>query len=160
LKLAFDRPANVASATLICPMGLGPEISMDFIDGFIEASRGKKLEPFLRMLVANPDLVTRDMIDDVLKFKRLDGVDAALRRMRDALFPGGQQALDLRGALAGLKVPVQVIAGAQDRIIPAAHAKGLPANIGVYVIENAGHMPHMEAASEVNRLIADFTGKA
>jgi hypothetical protein len=31
---------------------------MDYINGFIEASRGKKLEPVLQMLVANPALVT------------------------------------------------------------------------------------------------------
>ena len=60
---------------------------MEYINGFIETSRGKKLEPILQMLVANPALVTRDMIEDVLKFKRIDGVDAALKKMRDAHLP-------------------------------------------------------------------------
>ena len=27
------------------------------------------------MLVADPDMVSREMVEDVLKFKRLDGVD-------------------------------------------------------------------------------------
>lgn len=156
LQLAVKQPAKVASVTGICPAGLGPDISMDYINGFIEASRGKKLEPVLQMLVANPALVTRDMIEDVLKFKRLDGVDAALKKMRDALFPGGKQAGSLRDGLTGLKVPVQVVSGAKDRIIPAAHAKGLPANVKVHVIDNAGHLPHMEASSDVNRLIAEI----
>jgi pyruvate dehydrogenase E2 component (dihydrolipoamide acetyltransferase) len=158
LLLAITQPAKVASATLICPAGLGSEIAIDFINGFIEASRGKKLEPVLQMLVANPALVTREMIEDVLKFKRLDGVDAALKKMRDALFPGGKQAVLLRDGLAGLKVPVQVIVGAKDRIIPAAHAEGLPGNVKVTVLDDAGHMPHMEAASEVNRLIGEIVG--
>jgi pyruvate dehydrogenase E2 component (dihydrolipoamide acetyltransferase) len=158
LQLAGAQPRVVASVTGIAPAGLGPDIAMDYINGFIEASRGKKLEPVLQMLVANPALVTRDMIEDVLKFKRLDGVDAALKKMRDAMFPGGRQAVSLRDGLAKLSSPVQVVVGAKDRIIPAAHAQGLPANVRVHVIESAGHMPHMEAASEVNRLIAQIVG--
>jgi pyruvate dehydrogenase E2 component (dihydrolipoamide acetyltransferase) len=159
LQLASTQPSKVASVTAICPAGLGPEVAMDYINGFIEASRGKKLEPVLQMLVANPALVTRDMIEDVLKFKRIDGVDAALKKIRDALFPGGRQAVSLRDSLAKLSQPVQVIVGAKDRILPsAAHAKGLPGNVKVHVFENAGHMPHMEASSDVNRLIAEIVG--
>jgi pyruvate dehydrogenase E2 component (dihydrolipoamide acetyltransferase) len=158
LQIASTQPSKVASATLICPAGLGPDIAIDYINGFIEASRGKKLEPVLQMLVANPALVTRDMIEDVLKFKRLDGVDAALKKMRDALFPGGRQADSLRESLAKLSQPVQVIVGAKDRVIPPSHAQGLPGNVKVHVVANAGHMPHMEAASEVNRLIDELVG--
>jgi pyruvate dehydrogenase E2 component (dihydrolipoamide acetyltransferase) len=158
LKLAATQPSKVASATLICPAGLGPEVSMEYINGFIETSRGKKLEPILQMLVADPGLVTRDMIEDVLKFKRLDGVDAALRKMRDAMFPGGRQGVLLRDDVGKTKAPLQVIVGAKDRIVPAAHAKGLPGNVKVHVFDEAGHMPHMEAASEVNRLIGEIAG--
>jgi pimeloyl-ACP methyl ester carboxylesterase len=32
----------------------------------------------------------------------------------------------------------------------------LPGNVKVHSIANAGHMPHMEAASDVNRLIAEI----
>jgi pyruvate dehydrogenase E2 component (dihydrolipoamide acetyltransferase) len=53
-----------------------------------------------------------------------------------------------------------VIWGAQDQIIPARHAQGLPGEIRVHVIEGKGHMVHMEAASEVNRLLNDFFGGA
>jgi pyruvate dehydrogenase E2 component (dihydrolipoamide acetyltransferase) len=156
LQLAATHPAKVASATLICPAGLGPDVSMEYINGFIEASRGKKLEPILQMLVANPDLVTRDMIEDVLKFKRIDGVDAALKKMRDGLFPGGKQGTLLRDAIGQVKAPLQVISGAKDRVLPAAHAKGLPGSVKVHSFDNAGHMPHMEAASDVNKLIAEI----
>ncbi len=156
LQLAATQPDKVASATLISPAGLGPDISVEYINGFIEVSRGKKLEPVLQMLVANPALVTRDMIEDVLKFKRIDGVDAALKKMRDAMFPGGKQGAILRDVLGKVKAPIQVISGAQDRIIPAAHAQGLPGNVKVHSLANAGHMPHMEAASDVNRLIAEI----
>jgi len=154
LELALRHPEKIASATVICPAGLGSDISMEYINGFIEANRRKKMEPVLRMLVANPDLVTGEMIEDVLKYKRLDGVDAALKKMREALFPGGKQALVLKDQLvAGADRPIQVIWGRQDRVVPSAHADDLPGAVQVSVFDDAGHLAHMEKAGEVNALI-------
>ena len=161
LSLALDAPDKVASATLVCPAGLGAEIGMAYIDGFIAASRGKKLEPVLQMLVANPDLVTREMIEDILKYKRLDGVDAALKQMRAGMFPGGRQGLVLRERLAaGTSVPIQVIWGRQDQVVPPAHGEGLPAAVKVSLLEGAGHLAHMEKAHEVNALIEELVAAA
>jgi pyruvate dehydrogenase E2 component (dihydrolipoamide acetyltransferase) len=110
------------------------------------------------MLVADPAMVSREMIEDVLKFKRLDGVDAALNRIVADTFAGGQQALQLTNRLAEITVPVQVIWGRHDRILPVAHSEGLPSNIRVHVFDDAGHMAHMEKAAEANDLIRSFIG--
>lgn len=158
LLLATKHPKRIASATLIATAGLGPEINMDYINGFIEEKRAKKLRPVMELLVANPEMISKDMVEDVLKFKRLDGVDQALKTIRDAAMPGGRQAGDLRGALGDLKVPVQVIAGKADKIIPPAHTEGLPKNVKVTVFDGAGHMPHMEKSAEVNALIRSLAG--
>ena len=48
---------------------------------------------------------------------------------------------------------MQVIWGRQDRIIPASHAEGLPAQAKISVLDDAGHLAHMEKAGEVNALI-------
>jgi pyruvate dehydrogenase E2 component (dihydrolipoamide acetyltransferase) len=159
LDLALNHPGRVASATLICTAGLGPDINMDYIDGFIQAKRRKQLQPLLEMLVADPAMISREMIEDVLKFKRLDGVETALNRIVGDSLAGGRQALDLTGRLGELSVPAQVIWGRQDRIIPARHAEGLPGSIRVHVLEGAGHMVHMEKATEVNQLIADLVDR-
>jgi pyruvate dehydrogenase E2 component (dihydrolipoamide acetyltransferase) len=156
LDLALDHPDRVASVTAICSASLGPEINMAYIDGFMAAKRRKQLQPVLEMLVADPAMVSREMIEDVLKFKRLDGVETALNRIIEGTFAGGRQALQLTGRLGELTVPVQVIWGAQDRIIPASHSERLPANIHVHVLNQAGHMVHMEKAAEVNELIERF----
>ena len=153
LDLALNHPDLVASVTALAPAGLGPEISMDYIDGFIAASRGRKLKGVLEMLVHDPELVTSDMVEDVLKYKRLDGVDAALNKVAGATFAGGQQALRLNDRLGELEVPVQVVWGCEDRIVPAAHGKGLPAGIKVTVLDHAGHLVHMEKVAEVNALV-------
>lgn len=154
LQIALDHPARVASVTGIASAGLGPEINMGYIEGFIASSGRKEIKPHLETLFADPSLVTRDLVNDILKFKRLDGVEAALRAIATAAFAGGRQATVLRDRLGALKVPAQFIVGARDRILPPDQARGLPAAIAVHVLPDAGHMPHMEAAGEVNRLIA------
>lgn len=156
LGLAHAHPDRVASLTLIAPVGLGPEINMAFIDGFIRADKRKEAKEALELLVADPGAVSRTMVDEVLKYKRLDGVAAALRTIAAATFPGGRQIENLRHALATATLPRQVIWGSADRIIPVAHADGLPAAVAVHQLDGAGHLPQMEKSGEVNRLIADL----
>ncbi len=158
LDFALAHPERTLSLVLIASTGLGPEINSDYIEGFVTASKRRDLKPHLEKLYADPKLVTRQLIDDVLKYKRLDGVDLALRTIADQFFPGGRQALVLRDRLRELSVPTLVLWGAEDRIVPVSHAEGLPANIETKIIPGAGHMVQMEAAAEVNRAITSFWG--
>jgi pyruvate dehydrogenase E2 component (dihydrolipoamide acetyltransferase) len=153
LALGLDEPGRVASLTLVASAGLGPEINMEYIEGFIGSTGRRDIKPHLEKLFADPSLVNRDMIDDILKFKRLDGVEAALRAIAGAAFAGGRQATVLRDRLGEVKVPVQAIVGAKDQIVPPAHAEGLPGSVRVHKLEDAGHMPHLEKAGDANRII-------
>jgi pyruvate dehydrogenase E2 component (dihydrolipoamide acetyltransferase) len=156
ILLAGRRPERVASLTLIAASGLGPEINSAFIDGFGRAQRRREAQEVLALLVHDPALVGRAMVEDVLRYKRLDGVAAALDTVARAWFPDGRQALDLRPALGALALPIQMIWGRDDRIIPPAHAEALAGRLPVYILDDAGHLPHMEKAGEVNRLIGRF----
>ncbi len=156
LRLAAEEPHLVASLTLVNSVGLGPEINDDYITGFVEARNRRELKGVLQLLFADQSLVTRQLVDDVLKYKRKDGVDEALRALARDLFPGGRQSVDLRPELDRVQAPVLVVWGAQDRVIPAAHAEGLGDRVRVEVLQGQGHSPHMEAANELNRLLADF----
>lgn len=153
LEFALAHPGRVASLTLIAPAGLGSEINGGYIDGFIEATGRRDIKPHLEQLFANAELVSRQMINDILAYKRLDGVDAALRAIRDKVFPGGRQATVLRDRLGSIATPVQVIWGENDAVVPAKQAQGLPASVKVNVLKGSGHMPQMEAAADVNKLI-------
>ena len=158
LDLALAEPGRVRTLTLIAAAALGPEINMDFIEGFVAARRRKELKPVLALLVHDPAAIGREMVEEVLRYKRLDGVAAALEAIAGAAFAGGLQALRLEHRVAGLEAPVEVIWGRDDRILPAAHAEALAATIPVHLLEGAGHMVHMEKAAEVNALIAALVG--
>jgi pyruvate dehydrogenase E2 component (dihydrolipoamide acetyltransferase) len=146
----------VASLTLIAPAGLGEDINPDYIDGFVTAERRRELKGVLKLLFADQSHVSRALVDDVLRYKRLDGVDAALRQVSAAMYPSGHQTTVLAGDLDRLTVPVLAVWGSQDRVLPVAQAEPLRARGRVELLADIGHSPHMEAANEVNRLLGGF----
>ena len=152
-SLALRRPERAATLSLIASTGLGPEINTAFIDGFVRAARRREAAEVLNLLVHDPALVSRAMVEDVLRYKRLDGVAAALAKIAEAWFAGGRQSLDLTAQIAALELPVQIIWGREDRIIPVSHADALAARLPVHIVEQAGHLPHMEKSSEVSRVL-------
>jgi pyruvate dehydrogenase E2 component (dihydrolipoamide acetyltransferase) len=156
LAYALEQPDRVASLTLIAPAGLGEDINPDYIDGFVSAERRRELKGVLELLFADPSHVSRTLVDDVLRYKRLDGVDAALRQVSAAMYPSGRQTTVLAGDLDRLTVPVLAVWGERDQVLPAAQAEPLRARCSVEVLPDTGHSPHMEAANEVNRLLGGF----
>jgi pyruvate dehydrogenase E2 component (dihydrolipoamide acetyltransferase) len=156
-ELALAEPGRVLSLALVAPAGFGDEIDREYVDGFVAATGRRDLKPVLQRLFADPGLVNRQMVDDVLKYKRIDGVQEALETLRASLFPDGRQARLLAGELEdGYPGPVLVIWGERDAIIPPAHAEAAPARAEMRVLDGVGHSPHMEAAGEVNRLLEGF----
>jgi len=156
LEFALANPGRARSLVLIASAGLGPEIDGDYIEGFITARRRREVQPHIEKLFANPKLITPQLIEDILKYKRLDGVELALRSIAAQFCPGGRQSVVLRDTLAQLPIPVLVIWGLEDRILPPSHAQGLPENIRAEILPGSGHMVQMESAATVNRLIGLF----
>jgi pyruvate dehydrogenase E2 component (dihydrolipoamide acetyltransferase) len=159
-SLALSAPERVGSLALVASAGLGDEINREYIEGFIAAERRRELKPVLELLFADPGLVTRQLVDDVLKYKRIDGVDEALRAIASGAFGEGGQRVVIADHLAELDVPVLVVWGREDRIIPAAYAERAPEGAQVHVLDGQGHSPHMEAAGDFNRIMERFLATA
>lgn len=147
LALASAEPDLVASLTLLAPMGLGRAINAEYLASFVAAKKKRDLESTLQMLFADESLVTRSLVDDVLKFKRLDGVDEALETIQAAILDGGQQGVVFD--LGQVRSPITLIAGEADRIIPPDDV----AARGGTLLKNVGHMPQAEAFSEVSAAV-------
>ncbi|MBL8582462.1 MAG: acetoin dehydrogenase dihydrolipoyllysine-residue acetyltransferase subunit [Rhizobiaceae bacterium] len=148
--------ASAASLTLIAPVGISADVSADFLDGFLREQRSRKLRPYLEMLSADPSMISVEMVEDVLKAKRVDGAQAALTAIREANLPGGRQSVDIRDIIAAAAYPVQVILGDRDQILPSNGTADLPPSVKRTVIAGSGHVPYLEKANEVNALIQEM----
>jgi pyruvate dehydrogenase E2 component (dihydrolipoamide acetyltransferase) len=154
MKIAEMHPHKVSSLALIAPSGLGEQINAAYIHDFIEGKSRRELKNTLSMLFADKSLVTREMVDNALKYKRIDGVTETLRQIADEVFPQGRQKDSFRKLLDSLSpMPITVIWGEQDEITDPAQLAGLHDRIGTHLIAGVGHMPHMESASKVNDLL-------
>jgi len=150
------HPRRISSLTLIAPSGFGSDINVGYLRGFADARTRRELKPLIGQLFADDNLVTRQVIDDLLAYKRLDGVDAALHTLLGTLLDGDKQRTDSIAALAAIggAVPVTVVWGNADRIIPSAQAKTVTGAV-CHLLDDAGHMPHMERAAEVQAAIEE-----
>jgi pyruvate dehydrogenase E2 component (dihydrolipoamide acetyltransferase) len=161
LEAAARDPKRIASLTLIAPTGFGPGINAGYLRGFADARTRRELKPVVGQIFADEGLVTRQVVDDLLAYKRLDGADEALHVLLGTLLDGDAQRLDSAGALAAISetVPVTVVWGTVDRIIPAAHAESVT-GAERRLIDGAGHMPHMERPSETMAAIEETIARA
>jgi pyruvate dehydrogenase E2 component (dihydrolipoyllysine-residue acetyltransferase) len=166
LAAAARNPGRIASLTLIAPAGFGTEINVGYLRGFADAQSRRELKPVVAQLFADEHLVTRQLVDDVLAYKRLDGVDEALHTLLGVLLDGDVQGVNSAALLtaaggtgAGGAVPVTVVWGRDDRVIPAAQAEAVT-GADRHLIDGAGHMPHMERPAEVQAAIEQTIARA
>ncbi len=157
-QMALLAPERISRLALVSPCGLAEDINMAYVNGFIEAESRRDLKPVLGLLLADPDAVSRSMVDDTLKYKRLDGVREALGTLRDQLFADGrQQALPVR-QLDPARHPLLLLWGEADQVIPATQAAAAPAGSQIHRFAASGHMCHMDQAAQVNPLLLAFFG--
>jgi len=161
VAVAARDPGRVSSLTLIAPCGFGPEINAGYLRGFADAQTRRELRPVVGQIFADESLVTRQLVDDLLAYKRLDGVDAALHALVGTLLDGDTQRIDSVAAVAAIggAVPVTVVWGSADGIMPPAQAESV-AGADRHLLGDAGHMPHMERPAEVQAAIEEAIAKA
>ena len=149
LNLAIESPERVASLVTIAAAGFGSPVNDVFIKGMLSAKRARDFKPFAEMLVANPNLVGREMLDDLAKVKRLDGAEASLTKIADATLHD-----PLNARLAWQvpdTIPALAIIGEHDQIVPPP-TEALPAHFSQQRFD-VGHMAQMEAAGDVAEAI-------
>ena len=154
LRLATQADIQARSLCLVAPAGFGGGVNQDFLTAFTEADRRRPMKAALQMLVADPDAVSSEMIERTLSFKRIDGVPDALAAIVALSLSETAISDGVAENLGQLTCPMLVIWGAQDRILSPDGTKTAPDGATVILVENAGHMPQMEAAASVNKAIA------
>lgn len=151
-RAARVSPDRVASLTLVAPAGFGADVDAEYLRGFAEATSRRELKPLLRRLFADPAQVNRQLVDDLLRYKRIDGVPACLNTLLGTMLDGDAQRIDTPALLAGLSVPVAAVWGRSDRILPP------PADLpgaSLRLVDDAGHLVHLEAPGAVRETIEE-----
>lgn len=153
--IALRAPERIASLTLVAPGGFGPEIAHRTLRAFAAARREAEIEPLLDQFFGFDRPPPRRMAAQIALARDEPGRCEALAVVADAILDGTRQKTVDRAALGDLPVPVKVIWGLQDRILPCRQADGLAGTIAVHRFEGVGHMPHLEAHQAVARLIGE-----
>ena len=154
LSLAHQRPALVGRATLIACAGLGSDLDHDFLDSLGLASNLDQSRVAAAKLFAQTGPLIEPMARALTLRQSAPENRAAIRALLDANRADLSESLVQRDWAPG--VPVQLIWGADDRIVPPPPANLIPAGIPFHLLPGTGHMPHVEAASRVNALIRSF----
>ena len=155
LKCAIDYSDLVESLTLISPIGLGKEIESSYLEGFISADSRRELKTELEKLYFDSSIITRDLVNEVLKIKRIDGSTNSLELIKNEIVNNGNQKNNFIKDINSLTMAVLVIWGNEDKIIPKEHTNNIYQKISVKIIEECGHMAHIEKARDVNQLIKE-----
>ena len=107
----------------------------------------------IEKLYFNSDIITRDMLNEVLKFLRIDNVQTTLAKIQNEIIINGEQKNNLINEINSIKIPVFVVWGKEDQIIPSNHHKVLYDIIKIIIEKDCGHMAHIEKPSVVNDAI-------
>lgn len=114
----------------------------------------KNGDDFIRSAWHDPSKITQETWDGYRKPLRVENWDRALWELTIA-----SEASDLAERLDELTLPVLVITGDDDRIVPTEQslrlADELP-NAILYVVAACGHLPHEEKPEEFMQVIASF----
>ena len=151
LRLAQAGAARLQGLTLIAPAGLGSEIDQSFIDGMLNASQPLLLRRELAKLTRRPQPFGDTWLTGL--HTDLQRRSSALQALTSQLALRGIQQIDLAAALDALTLPVAVLWGRHDRIIPWQQALDLPPQVALHLFSESGHMPQAEQTCVVSRLL-------
>ncbi len=156
--VALERPDLVASLTLLAPGGFGEEINAPLLRRFAAADDRDTLEPLLEQFYGWDNPVPDEELVRILADRQRPGATAKLVQIAGIITEGGSQGLLPKQALAARGIPIKVIWGTRDRVVPTRQAHKLPGEIATHVFEGVGHMPHEEVPEAVVRLIRENVG--
>lgn len=173
MQFAYQYPERTERVCLVSTGGLGPEVTplIRFLTvpgsgAVIGAATIRPLRPIVsRSLHALSRIglpLTRDLdeVSDIYVNLADPDMRRAVRRVTSHVLNWRGQYVTMtdRAYLARL-MPMLVIWGKQDAVIPVSHAgtaRSYAANAEVYVLDKSGHFPHKDHPEEFCRLVTEF----
>jgi pimeloyl-ACP methyl ester carboxylesterase len=155
--IALRAPERIASMTLLAPGGFGPEINHKLLRRYAVATSPDEMEMLLEQFFGWEFKLPRLLARTAAESRARPGATATLAAIADEIIDGTTQKTLPRAELAALPMPIKVVWGTQDRVLPTRQAHKLPGTVATHIFERVGHMPHLEIPQEVTRLILQNT---
>lgn len=154
---ALMQPQRAASLTLLAPGGFGREVNHRLLRRYAAATEEAELALLLEQFFGWDTPVPAGLAASQARERRQPGAAAALQGIVETFFEGDSQKTLAVADLGRMCVPMKVLWGTQDRVLPTRQAHKLPGRIAVHIFEGAGHMLPQEIAAEAADLILENT---
>lgn len=158
--IAMRSPAAVASLTLLAPGGFGPEINAPLLRRYAAATNADALRATMDEKAGPSFSIPTKYVAGLAAVRTIPGQREKLEEIHAIITKDGRQGEIPRVALAGLKMPVSLVWGTADPVLPFSQTKDLPPLFRLQAIEGAGHMLLIEAEQTVVRTIRQACARA
>ena len=153
--LALKAPERVASMTLLAPGGFGTEINHALLRHFASAREASVIHLLFEQFFG-PDFVLPPLVvRQAAEWRAHPGVVEPLVEIVKSLLDGPRQQVLPLEDIAALGIPVRLVWGTSDKVLPVTQARDVPGVFGVHVFDRMGHMPHLERTEAVARIIGE-----
>lgn len=158
ILVAAARPDLVRGLVLIAPAGLGSGVDAAFLDAYPRLAEPAEAQALLHRLVSRPRLINKQMIAHVLAQLGQPGRRAALTTVAAMIAADAASVRAATDTIAASDVPRLTIWGSHDGINPMDEAALARFGGLSRIVASAGHLPHVEGATEVNGWLMSFLG--
>ena len=171
LKTAIDFPNMVDNLILVDAAGLGKNVtwlirvlSIPVIGEILENPSLRRTRAYLKSVFYNQKLVQNGILNEIHRTRNSPGAkEATLKMIRGTLgLRGIHDEWIMTEHMKNLDIPVLIIWGAKDMIIPVQNAYNAvyeSPSIKLCVFDRCGHWPQMEKSTEFNKLVISFLNK-
>lgn len=153
--IAAGAPERVASLTALAPGGFGETIDATHLRRYATADTEEKLAAGLSAMYAPGFALAPALVAPYADAIARPGQTEKLVEIAALLFRGERQGVIPYELRAGLPMPVKVLWGREDPILPFSHIEGLPPRMALHAFSGAGHMLADECTADVVHLIRE-----
>lgn len=138
--MALTDPHRVASLTLLAPGGFGPEINGMLLRRYAQAASSDEIRVSLAAMSGKDATVSDETLRPYLDMRSRTGQTEKLLEIASAISRDDRQGVIPMELLADLTMPITVLWGTDDPVLPFAQTASLPASFTLREIPRAGHM--------------------
>ena len=151
--IALMQPERIASLTLLAPGGFGYEVNDRLLTRYATATSTQAVQAAYEGMFGFSAVISSDLIDSAVENRSRPGALASYQAILPSLSDQGVQKQIDRSALFALPMPIKVVWGTQDRVLPTRQAHRLPGHVASHVFEDVGHMLPYEIPEAIAKLV-------